>query len=232
MNEIKLNALLRSEKNSKIKKIRADGFVPAVIYGSEAKTRSLKIKQLDFERVFEQAGESNLIDLTINKEDPVKVIIKDIQKNAIKGGVVHVDFYQVDMSKKITAEIPFNLIGESRAELELGGTLMKNIDSIEVQCLPGDLVDHIDVDLSKLDNFGDAVRVADLALPSGMAATSEPDEIVVNVIEPRKEEEKPKEEAEEEAATAEEKEGEEKKEGGEKKEEKGGEKEKGSEKKK
>ncbi len=230
MTEIKLNALLRSEKNSKTKKIRADGFVPAVIYGSEAKTRSLKIKQLDFERVFEQAGESNLIDLTIGKEDPVKVIIKDIQKNAIKGGIIHVDFYQVDMSKKIITEIPLNLIGESRAEFELGGFLMKNIDSIEVQCLPGDLVDHIDVNLSKLENFGDAVRVVDLVLPSGMAATSEPDEVVVSVVEPRKEieEEKPKEEAEKEEKAIETEES--KKEAV--KEEKGGDKEKGSEKKK
>ena len=238
MTEIKLDALLRSEKNGKPKKVRADGFAPAVIYGPGVKTRSLKIKKLDFERVFKQAGESNLIDLTINKEEPVKVIIKDIQKNVVKQGVAHVDFYQVDISKKITAEIPLNLIGESKAELELGGTLVKNMDSIEVQCLPGDLVDHIDVDLSKLDNFGDAVRVADLALPSGMAATSEPDKVVVSAIEPRKEEEKPKEEAEEEAPVAEgekdekKKEDEKNKEGDEKKEEKGGNKEKGSEKKK
>jgi len=232
--EIKLAAQSRGEKNVKIKKIRADGFVPAVVYGFGRESRGLKVKQLDFERVFEQAGESNLIDLIIDKKEPVKVIIKDTQKDAVKGGVIHVDFYQVDMSKKITTEIPLNLIGESRAESELGGTLIKNINSIEVECLPGDLKDHIDIDLSKLKNFGDVVRLADLVLPSGMAAISEPDEVVVSVIEPRKEveEEKPKEEAKEEAPTAEAKEGEKKKKGEEKKEEKGGNEEKGSEKKK
>lgn len=210
MNEIKLSVLSRSEKNGKTKKIRADGFVPVVIYGSGAKTRSLKVKQLNFERVFELAGESNLINLIIDKEKPVKVIIKDIQRDVIKGNVIHVDFYQVDMSKKITTEIPLNLIGESKAEFELGGTLMKNMDSVEVSCLPGDLVDHIDIDLSKLENFGDAIRVADLALPSGMAVISEPDEVVANVIEPREEaeEEKPKEEeAEEKEKVAETEEG-------------------------
>lgn len=226
MNEIKLAAQSRDEKNGGAKRIRTKGFVPAVIYGQGIKVRSLKIKQLDFERVFTIAGESNLIDLTIGKEKPIKVIIKDTQKDRIKENVIHVDFYQVNMNKKITTEIPLNLIGESKAESELGGTLMKNMDSIEVTCLPGDLIDHIDVDLSELKNLGDAIRIGDLNLPNNITVASEQNEVVVSALEPQKAEEIEKEEVKEEGEAAEEEEdGENKEEGDKKKEEKGGEKE-------
>jgi len=201
MTEIKLNAQIRSEKDKKAKQVRTDGFIPAVIYGSGVKTRNLKVNQLDFERVFAQAGESNLIDLTVDQGKPVKIIVKDTQRDRIKNNIIHVDFYQVDMKKKITTEIPLNFIGVSKAKAELDGTLVKNLDSIEVECLPADLVDHIDVDLTSLENLGDIIRIENLNIPSSITATSELDEVVVSVIEPREEieEEEVKEEAEEEA---------------------------------
>lgn len=189
MTEIKLNVLTRSEKNNKVKKIRIDGFIPAVIYGPGAVSRSLKVESYNFERVFNVAGETNLIDLTINDEQAIKVIIKDIQREGIKNDIIHVDFYQIDMNKKISAEIPFNFINESRAVQELGGTIIKNMDSAGIECLPGDLIDHIDIDLSRLEGFGDVVRIADLALPPAITITSKQDEIIISAIEPRKVEE-------------------------------------------
>jgi len=195
---IKLTAKSRIAKNGKAKKMIADSLIPAVIYGPGIKSRTLKVKRHDFERVFELAGEANLIDLIIDDEKPVKVIVKDIQRDTIKNNLIHIDFYQVDMSKKITAEIPLNFVGESRAVRELGGVLVKNINSIEVKCLPGNLVDHIDVDLSSLNSLGDCLRVEDIKLPNGMQPTSETGEMVASVIEPKKEEEEEAKEAAEE----------------------------------
>ncbi|MFA4833534.1 MAG: 50S ribosomal protein L25 [Patescibacteria group bacterium] len=212
--QIKLEATARTKKKGE--KIRKDGFIPAVLYGPSTESRNLKIKKIDFEKNFALAGESSLIDLTISEEKPVKVLIKEVQKEPLKDAIIHVDLYQVDMNKEITTEIPLHFIGESEAVKELGAVLVKTIDSVGVECLPGDLVSHIDVDLSTLKNFHDAIKTDDLKLPAGMKLVNETNDIVVNVIEPKVEvEEIP---AEEVPAEGEEAEAGKKEEGDEKKE--------------
>ncbi|MBI4778874.1 hypothetical protein HY797_00280 [Candidatus Falkowbacteria bacterium] len=105
------------------------------------------------------------------------------------------DFEKVDMTKKITTEIPLNFVGEAKAVKELGGTLVKNMDTVEVECLPGDLVSHIDVDISILENFDQFIRLHDLILPQGIVLAQETNEAVVGVAETKIEEEAPKAEA-------------------------------------
>ncbi len=190
--KVKLSAQARSESNGKAQKIRTAGFIPAVVYGSKKENYNIKIKKHDFERVFAAAGEFNLVDLSIDDATTIKVIIKDVQRNGITNEIIHVDFYQVDMTKKIITEIPLNFIGESKAVKELGGTLVKNMDSVEVKCLPGDLVSHIDVDLSKLEIFGQFIRLHDLILPNGIILAHETNEAVVGVEETKIEKEEPK----------------------------------------
>ena len=214
MNEIKLSAESRDKKNGSAKQVLSTGYIPAVIYGSGAKNINLKIKTIDFEHVFAAAGESNLIDLIINGKQAVKVIVKEFQKDAVKGGAIHVDFYQVDMKKKITTNIPLDFVGKSKAVKELGGILIKNMDEVEVECLPGDLINKIEVDLSKLNDLSDIIRVSDLVLPEGVAIINEQSDVVASIVELRAVvEEKPQEEkaADEKAEAAEEaKEGEKK----------------------
>jgi len=119
----------------------------------------------------------------------IPAILQDIQFHPVSDSIIHVDFYRVDMSKKITTEIPLSFINESLAIKELGGTLIKNIDSLEITCLPSDLVDHIDVNLGQLQNFGDLIRIEDVKLPAGMALVSRTNEVIVSVTEATKEEE-------------------------------------------
>ena len=225
MNETKLTAESRTEKDGLAKKVLLNGYIPAVIYGRGVKNINLKIKKIDFERAFAIAGESNLIDLAINGNPAVKVIVRDFQKNAVKGGITHIDFYQVDMKKKVVIKIPLDFIGISKAVKELGGILVKNMDEIEVQCLPGDLVGKIEVDMSKLDALNDIIRISGLSLPKNISAVNDQSEVVASIVEPRKIEEKPQE-AEEKAGeeaggkSEEGDKGEEKKDEGDKKEEK------------
>jgi large subunit ribosomal protein L25 len=186
--EIKLDAQLRDEKNGNMNKIRKEGFLPANVYGFGMENKNIKVKSIDFERVFSAAGESHLINLEIGGKEPLKVIVKDVQKDSVKDNIIHVDFYQVDMNKKIHTEIILNFIGESRAVKELGGVLIKNADSIEIKCLPGNLVDRIDIDLSNLNNFHDSVKAGDLKLPPGVELVGDADETIVIVLEPAKEE--------------------------------------------
>lgn len=177
--DIKLTAQLRAQDE----KYGTD-LVPAVIYGKGVETRSLKLKRSDFEKVFRLAGESNLIELDFG-QGAVKVLVKDIQRDVIKNFVTHVDFYQVNMSEKVKTEIPLHFVGEAKAIKELGGTLLKDMDTVEVECLPGDLVDHIDVDISVLNTFEDAIRQNDLLLPKGLTLVSDTNEMVAAVREPK-----------------------------------------------
>lgn len=191
--KVQLNAELRSEANGKAKNIRTTGFIPAVIYGFGAGNKNIKVKKHDFEKAFAVAGEFNLVDLSIDGSQGVKVIIKDVQRDNLTGDTTHIDFYQVDMTKKISAEIPLNFIGEAKAVKEKGGTLVKNMNAVLVKCLPGDLVSHIDVDISQLVEFDQFIRLHDLVLPKGIELSSVTNEAVVGVVETKVEvEEAPK----------------------------------------
>lgn len=185
--EIKLVAQKR-EKGG-INQLRAASLIPGCLYGPGTENVNLKIKKADFDKAFAQAGESHLIDLVIDEAGPVKVIIKDLQRSAVKHDIMHVDFYKVNKNIKITTEIPLHFIGESKAVKEFGGIMEKGMDSVKVKCLPGDLVDFIEVDLSVLANIHDAVRLHELKLPKGMELVSHTDEVVVHVIETKAEEE-------------------------------------------
>jgi len=192
--EIKLNVKTRKGKT------KNPDCIPAVIYGPNIENQSLEMNKIEFDKVYEQAGESNLIELVIDDKQAVKALVKDLQKNPLKDTFSHVDFYQVDMSKKIVTEIPLNFIGEAKAVKELGGTLVKSLDSVEVECLPGSLVNNIDIDLSVLNTYDDVISLSDVKMPAGMELTSEDKDLVVaSVIATREEKEEIKEEAAPEA---------------------------------
>jgi large subunit ribosomal protein L25 len=181
--DFKLTAQKR-ERNEKL----SPEFIPAVLYGKGVENQSLKIKKVEFDKAFKAAGESNLIDLDFG-QGAVKVLVKDTQHDVMKGFFTHVDFYQVNMKEKITAEIPLHFVGESKAVKELGGVLIKDMVHLTVECLPSDLVDHIDVDISVLKTFSDAIRVNDLSLTEGLSLVHHTNEMVAAVKEPKVEEE-------------------------------------------
>ncbi len=181
--EIKLKAVLRDEKT-----VASKDDVLAVIYGPSTTNRSLLVKKLELEKAFAAAGESSLIELTIDQEAPVQVLVKETQRHPLKDSLRHVDFYQVDMSKKITTEIPLHFIGESKAIKELGGMLVKSFDAIEVECLPSDLINHIDVDISVITELHHGIKISDLKLPAGLKVLTDLEETIAMVVEPEKEE--------------------------------------------
>lgn len=188
---IKLEAQSRTKEDGKPQKIRSRDFIPAVLYGPNIESRNLKIKQIDFKKIFAVAGESNLVDLAVDDKPAVKILIKEVQKNPLKDNIIHADLYEVDMEKKITTEIPLFFVGESPAVKELAAILVKNMDSVEVECLPGDLVSHIDVDLSVLKNYHDSIKMNDLQIPSGIKFVNETNDIAASVMEYHVEVEEP-----------------------------------------
>jgi large subunit ribosomal protein L25 len=186
---IKLKAQKRDLAGEKLDKNKV---IPAVLYGKNVDNLNLILDKVEFDKVYQEAGESNLLDLEVG-DNNLKVIIKDVAYHPVKHSPIHVDLYQVNMKEKITTVIPLEFIGEAKAVKELGGLLMKYTDEVEVQCLPGDLIDHIDVDISGLNNFEDSIHMGDLNLPQSMELMREKDEIVVNVIAPKEESEEEEE---------------------------------------
>lgn len=163
--------------------------VPAVMYGHGIASQALSVPQSEFIKVYRAAGFSSLIDLAIDAQAPVKVLIKDVQLHPLSTEPIHVDFYQVRMDEEITAEVPLKFIGESDAVKTGGGTLVKSMDHIEVTCLPGNLPHEIEVDLSALKTFDDAISIADLKLSENVHVKDEKTLTIATVARPLTEEE-------------------------------------------
>ncbi len=193
-----LNAVTRALKGEKV---RAEGILPAVIYGAGGETVSLSLSYVDFEKMYREAGDASLIDISIDGKDAGKVLVHEVQYDPVKGQMIHVDFYRIDMSKPITANVDLKFIGEAPAVKELGGTLVHSINEIEIKCLPKDLVSHIDIDVTTLKTFDDTIKVKDLVLPTGFAVVSLHEDDVLAVVTPALTEEQIKA-MEEESKTA------------------------------
>lgn len=185
MNNLSLKVQSRQEVGKKIKNMRTQGKIPAVLYGHGVKNVNLTLSKSEFEKIFKKAGESSLIDLVIDDDKPVKVLIHDVQHNALTDGYIHVDFRQVNMDEKITAKIGLKFIGESTAVKELGGVLVTQLSEIEVSCLPQYLVHEFEINISPLKAFNDAIFVKDLKIASEIKILNNPEDIIVSVIAPR-----------------------------------------------
>lgn len=189
MKEIILEAKTREITGKKAKRFLKEGKILGVIYGHKVENKNIFLDAAAFKKVYGKAGESTLIDLTIDGDEPVKAIIKDTQMDLGGENFIHVDFHQVNMKEKLTTDIALKFVGESRAVKELGGMLLKNIDFIPVECLPKDLVHEIEVDISGLDDFNKSIHVKDIKMPAGIIALTDPEEAVVFVEAPRAAEE-------------------------------------------
>lgn len=185
--EYDLQASSRTEQ--KAKHIRDEQKIPAVIYGKGLDNQSIAIDKLVFNKVFDEAGESALINLKIDDESKVKVLVHDIQVHPVTGDIIHVDFYKVNMKEKIRTAIPIVEVGEAPAVTELEGALITNKDEVEVECLPADLIPEIEVDISVLATFEDVVKVSDLKVPAGIEILDDQDEVIFLIQPPRSEEE-------------------------------------------
>jgi large subunit ribosomal protein L25 len=133
---------------------------------------SITLNQDEFVRLYKQAGEASLIDLSLDGKDEGKVLIHDIAYDPVSDEIIHVDLRRIDMNKTMTATVELRFVGEAPVIKEQGGTLMHNISEVEVKCLPKDLISHIDVDVSVLKTFDDLIKVKDLTVPGSVTITN------------------------------------------------------------
>ncbi len=187
--QLKLTAQTRTQEGrNAVKKIKAEGFVPAVIYGNKEKALNLQVSYSDLNRLLTHAtGEHFLVDLEIAdgaQKSNRLALIQEVQHHAVTRKVLHVDFHAVDAKKKLHAEVALETTGEAFGVKNKGGILEMNLHSFAVECLPQDLPEVITIDVSALD-VGDSIHVKDVVLPAGVTAHASPDLTVLHVSAPK-----------------------------------------------
>ena len=187
---VELVAEKRTVIGKQVKRLRREGWVPGVMYGHGFDSAPLQFDARGLRQVLLQVRGSQLVRIKIKGvRQPEMALVRDVQRDPIKGTFLHVDFYRVEMTERLTAEVPLAILGESPLVGRGEGILLHGISSIEVECLPGDLVDAIKVDLAELMEIDQALYVRDLAVPAGMEILTDEDEMIVRVAPMREEEE-------------------------------------------
>ncbi len=182
MDRIPLKAEEREILGKQVKKLRKEGFVPAHVFGNKVETEHVAVKAQDFAKVYDQAGESGLIDLKIGAEKVRPVLIRDVQVDPVKGATLHVDFYQVNLNEKVQVWVPIELEGEEPEVVKSGEAIViQPMSEVEVEALPTELPEKLVVNISNLKAIDDAVTVIQMSVPQGVTVLADPEAVVVKL---------------------------------------------------
>jgi large subunit ribosomal protein L25 len=176
------------------RRLRKTGAVPGVVYSDGAPAEVIQIDAHDFGLILQHHGESMILTLAIEDGEPVPVLLKDVQHHPVSGDLLHADFLKISMTEMLETHVPIHLTGEAEG-VKLGGVLDQSLFELQIEGLPGDIPESIDVDVSAME-IGDHLTVADIALPAGLTVIAEGDLAVASVLPPRLEEDAEPEEGE------------------------------------
>ena len=180
MKKHSLAADVRNLIGRKVKNLRKTGKIPATVYGKNVTSISVAVDADAFEKVYKEAGETGLVELTVGS-DVRPVLVHTLQKDAVSNQLLHIEFHQVDLKEKVHANVPLELSGVAPAVTGKTGVLLTLIDEVEVEALPTDLPEKLIVDITKLAQVNQEVKVGDLIIPSGVVILTEKDQSVVRV---------------------------------------------------
>jgi large subunit ribosomal protein L25 len=175
-----LDAQPRSVIGKKVGRLRRNGLIPAVIYGAGRAPTPIQVAEKPLTMTLMKAGGTHLIDINLNGSRQT-VIAREVQRDILRGTILHVDFLAVDADKPIETEVPVHFVNESPAVESKQGIIVAGTSTVRIAALPRYLIDVIEVDLSKLARVGDAIFVRDLVLNENVRAVSDPDELIVRV---------------------------------------------------
>jgi large subunit ribosomal protein L25 len=187
--QVKLSAERRTVTGrSAVRKLKAKGVVPAVIYGAKDKAEPLQVSRRDVNAMLSHAsGENILVELEIAGKSRL-ALVQEVQHAPLGGAILHIDFHAISMDEVIQADVPLEPTGIANGVKNMGGLLEHNLRSLAIECLPSDLPDVITVDVSAL-NIGDAIHVREIQLPTGVTTRVQPDLTAFSVLAPTVEEE-------------------------------------------
>jgi len=187
MEQLELEVFKREITGKKVKFLRREGITPANLYGHGIDSTSLQADTKHLEQMLTQAGKTSLVSLKIeDSKTPVKVLVREVQKNPLTDELLHVDFYQVKMTEKITADVPILFVGEAPALKNKYTSLLRLIDSLPIEALPDALPHNFEVDLSSLEETNQAIYVKDIHFSEGVTFLGNPEQMVVKIAETRR----------------------------------------------
>ncbi len=186
MKKVDLQAELRTDKPNRI---RLSGSVPGVVYGKGIDAVSIQLNSKKLSSIFNIGSNKNvIINLDVKGSESIPVLAHEIQVDPITDKIMHIDFVKIDMQNEIKTKVPLVFVGEAEGVKLDGGILVQAMRNIEIKCLPGDIPDKIEVNVSPL-KIGDSIHVGNLVPPKGVTIISSKDDAVVTVSMPTKEEE-------------------------------------------
>ena len=181
--QVELAAEKRTVLGKQVKQLRRQKCVPGVIYGHDFEPVPLQFDARELRHVLSQVGGSQIIGIQIKgQEQPEMALVRGVQRDPIRRSLLHVDLYRVKMTERIRAEVPLEIVGKSPVVERNEGILLQALSTVEVECLPGDLVDAIEVDLTGLTEVDQALYLRDLAVPAGLEVLDDLNEMIVRVM--------------------------------------------------
>ena len=183
---VTLSATNRTVLGKKVRRLRREGVLPANVYGRGVDSTAIQLDGRDFRRAIRQAGIRSMFELAIEGEPQSRhVLVRGLDREGGTGDPIHVDFYQVDLNNPIQTTIAIRLIGVAPAVTDLGGTLLQNLETVAIRCLPLDIPEAIELDVSSLESFELSLNVGDLSVPAGVEVLVASDIGVATVDAPR-----------------------------------------------
>jgi large subunit ribosomal protein L25 len=187
MRRLELEVKKREITGKKVRFLRRGGLVPCNIYGHGVDSTAVQVDQRKLDYILARAGGTDLISLlTGDSASPTRVIIREVQRNPMTGTPIHVDFYQVSMTEKLKAEVPLVFVGEAPALKYKNVTLMHMLTSLQIEALPDDLPHNIEVDVSTLAEIDQSIHVSNLKIGDKVTLLTDPEQMIIKVVEARK----------------------------------------------
>lgn len=179
---MQLKASTRTLLGKASRRLHGEGKLAGIVYGHNATPTPLVLDRLEFQRVFIKSGRTHLVDLVVDGDHTEKVLVREIQTHPRRLGPIHVDFYQVSLEEKITVDVPVHLVGESAAVKRGDADVLQPIHAVRVECLPTDIPEAFQVDLTPLEDVESEFRISELKVPKGVTVLMDPDELVVKIV--------------------------------------------------
>ncbi|MFZ4815359.1 MAG: 50S ribosomal protein L25 [Phototrophicaceae bacterium] len=181
MADFQIEGQSRTVIGKKVKTIRNEGFVPAVIYGPRTEPVNIQLPYRPLERTLGKAGGTSLIDISIDGKN-FQVLALDVQRDILRQTIKHVDFLAIDESSKIVIDVPLTLVGESAAVTGRRGLMLVGPTSIKVEMTASSMINSIEIDLANYPNVGDSLYVRELNLGENRRPLNNPDEMILRIV--------------------------------------------------
>ena len=179
---IQLSVEKRNVTGKKVKQLRKQGILPANVYGKSVKSLAVQSSVKDFDSAYKQVGETSLLELSVKGEkSPRHVLIHNLVKHPVSGEYIHADLHEVSLKDKMTVDVPIAIVGKSSASEKNIGVFLQITNDLEVEGLPADLPEEIEVDISSLNEIGDEITVSNVKASGNFTIKTNPETVIARI---------------------------------------------------